>query len=167
MKVQSICPAWALILIGASANALEIESPHDLLGRWTSQCDAWGSPATCTLDWRQGLHANHITVAYQIRHLETGAMIFEGRGVYDLSDVERPSGYWSDSGGAIHPLAARWRDDALTTHWGVAGGVMGRTRYVLEPDDALQVTDWRLHEDGWTPFMSVRYNRMEPTGEQP
>ncbi len=157
----------AALLISGAAQSQEDPGPSALLGDWRSQCDAWGSPAVCGLDWRPGLHGDHITVDYRIRNAETGAMIFEGRGVYDLSDPDRPSGYWSDSGGAIHPLAARWEDGALTTHWGVAGGVLGRTRYVLEPDGALEVTDWQLRDAGWAQFMSARYQRSEPDPDGP
>ena len=153
----------------ASATALQPHeadpAPSALMGEWSAECDAWGATATCTLDWSAGLHADLMTVAYQIRNAETDAMIFQGRGVYDVSDPDRPSGYWSDSGGAIHPLAARWEDDALTTHWGVAGGVLGRTRYALEADGTLQVTDWQLREDGWAQFMSVRYQRADMSAQ--
>ena len=169
MTMTYIVGALAVALIsGVASQAQEAApSPTALLGEWSAPCDAWGAEAHCTLDWRPDLHADHITVAYQIRNAQTDAMIFQGRGVYDVGDAGRPAGYWSDSGGAIHPLTAQWDEGVLTTHWGVAGSVQGRTRYALESDGALQVTDWLLREDGWMQFMSVRYERTQATGGAP
>ena len=165
---RSACYAGLALLLGSAAMAqAPASSPSALDGAWSADCDAWGAPASCLLEWRPGLHPDLMTVAYQIRSRETGAMIFEGRGVYDISAADRPTGYWSDSGGAVHPLAGRWRENALTTHWGAAGGVLGRTRYQLEPDGGLQVTDWRLTETAWVEFMSVRYTRAAETPDQP
>lgn len=133
--------------------------PAALMGEWRADCDTWGAAARCELDWAPGLHENHTTVRYAILHAGSGESIFSGDGVYRITG-EDIIGYWSDSGGAIHPLSATWEDGALTTHWGTAGSAQGRTRYHLGDDGSLQVTDWALNDDGWVQFMDVTYQRQ-------
>lgn len=132
------------------------EGPAALLGTWQTECDAWGEPAICSLDWQSGLHAKHITVDYRIEGQKSGEAIFVGTGVYKLGQPDM-TGYWSDSSGAIHPLNAKFADGVLTTHWGKAGGAQGRTEYRLTDTSSLLVTDWALTKDGWRQFMQASY----------
>ena len=148
-----------MISVGAAAQESERPpGPEALMGEWRGDCDAWGTAARCELDWGDGLHADHMTVRYAILHGESGEAIFLGDGVYRVG-ADALDGYWSDSGGAIHPLAATWDGATFTTHWGTAGAAQGRTRYQLLDDGTLQVTDWALREDGWRQFMDVTYQR--------
>ena len=135
--------------------------PRDLLGSWSADCDAWGTPARCTLVWSEGLHVSQMTVAYRIEAHSDGAAIFAGKGVYRALADNALDGYWYDAGGATHPLAATWDAGALTTHWGIAGSKQGRTRYRLTDAGRLEVTDWLLGEDAWRQFMGVTYDRDE------
>ncbi len=144
----------AFLLTGAVA-----AETSDLIGDWSADCDAWGTPARCTLVWSQGLHASQLTVKYKIQSTADGVTIFSGEGVYRTTPENALVGYWHDSGGAIHPLAAEWRDGVLATQWGTAGSVQGRTRYRLTEAGKLEVTDWSLGENEWQRFMQVTYER--------
>ncbi|MEM6901361.1 MAG: hypothetical protein AAF583_16530 [Pseudomonadota bacterium] len=136
----------------------EDQEPNQLVGDWIADCDAWGVPASCQISWSEGVHDAHLTISYSIANRDTAETIFRGNGVYRLRNDDL-DGYWSDSGGAIHPLRASWADAALTTHWGRAGGDQGRTVYQLTDDGRLNVVDWSLQDEGWTEFMSVTYER--------
>ncbi len=150
----------APLLACGGALAAGGSGPSALTGSWRAECDAWGTPAVCTQDWAPGLHADQTTIHYAIRGAADGATIFEGRGVY-RDAAGAIGGYWSDSGGAIHPLSSVWEDGTLVTHWGVAGGEQGRTEYALTPDGTMTVTDWSLTDDGWVRFMTVDYERAD------
>ncbi len=130
-----------------------------LIGTWTADCDAWGTEAKCRVDWSSGLHKEQITIAYTIDPAAGGAAIFAGDGVYRKLESGL-DGYWSDSGGAIHPLNATWSDSTLTTHWGKAGGEQGRSEYRLDASGTMTVTDWSLTDQGWQQFMQVEYQRQ-------
>ena len=138
-----------------------VSGPRDLIGLWGADCDAWGTPARCTLRWREGLHGSQLTVEYSIVSKAEGQVLFAGHGVYKRVLDSRLRGYWADSGGAVFPLTANWADLALTTHWGKAGSEQGRTRYRLSTSATLEVVDWSLREDGWQEFMRVSYDRIE------
>lgn len=149
-------------IAGLSAHAQSEDSAHhQLSGIWASDCNAWGTPAHCHVIWQQGLHTSHMTIHYRIANAADDSTIFEGTGTYRQTDETTLDGYWSDSQGAIHPLSGSWEDNALTTHWGIAGETVGRTRYTLNEDDSLTVTDWQLTEEGWAQFMEARYTRSD------
>lgn len=147
------------ILLAFSALPVMAQGPEALKGHWQAPCDAWGTEATCTLDWSGGLHASHLEIAYTISPTDGSDPIFMGQGVYRIAETAI-GGYWSDSGGAIHPLSASWDGSALTTHWGKAGSAQGRSRYELT-ETGLRVTDWSLTEKGWQQFMQVEYTRAD------
>ncbi len=160
MRQLLICLIALPLLVSQPAFAKsETSSPADLIGRWVVDCDAWGAAGRCTIDWAEGLHASHMTIHYRIANAATDSTIFEGTGTYRQTGEASLDGYWSDSQGAIHPLSASWDNNALTTHWGIAGETVGRTRYSLNEDGSLTVTDWQLTEAGWAQFMEARYSR--------
>lgn len=148
-------------VIGAPAIADDLKEGagvERLLGEWSSECDAWGTPANCRILWSEGLHAEQVKISYAISNRENGAAIFSGEGVY-RNGGDSLNGFWADSGGAVHPLRASWAENSLTTHWGRAGGEQGRTVYRLDDDNRLEVTDWALRDEGWAEFMKVSYVR--------
>ena len=164
MRSATIIIAVFLLIAATAVNGDARTPPTGhlaLLGSWSADCDAWGTPARCTLVWSQGLHASQLTVDYRIDARADGAAIFSGGGVYRTLAGGALDGYWYDSGGAIHPLAAAWGENTLTTHWGVAGSEQGRTRYRITDDGRLEVTDWSLGESEWRQFMQVTYDRSE------
>lgn len=160
MRVPVIaCVTGVVLATSAVAEAPDnLAGPEALLGAWTADCDAWGVAAKCRVDWSRGLHSQHMTISYRIDPAAGGASIFSGEGVYRTLE-NGLDGYWSDSGGAVHPLNAAWSGGALTTHWGVAGSEQGRSEYRLDEAGTMIVTDWSLTEQGWQQFMQVEYQR--------
>ena len=162
MRSGSATVVLLLLTVAVPVNGDERVPPsaiRDLLGSWSADCDAWGTPARCTLTWVAGLHVSQLIVDYRIEARADGAAIFSGKGVYRVLDGTALDGYWHDSGGAIHPLAAAWDETTLTTHWGIAGSKQGRTRYRLTDAGQLEVTDWLLGEEEWRQFMRATYDR--------
>ncbi|MEM7663530.1 MAG: hypothetical protein AAF292_14905 [Pseudomonadota bacterium] len=162
--LKSVFPVAILLstpIIGAPAIADDLKEGagvERLLGEWSSECDAWGTPANCRIVWSEGLHAEHLKISYAISNRDNGAAIFSGEGVY-RNGGDSLDGFWADSGGAVHPLSASWGENSLTTHWGRAGGEQGRTVYRLGENGGLEVTDWVLRREGWAEFMKVSYVR--------
>lgn len=159
----SIAACLASVVLAPSAIAEDASNRADasaLIGTWTADCDAWGTAARCHVDWSEGLHGEHMTISYTIDTAATDDPIFAGEGVYRMLESGL-DGYWSDSGGAVHPLNATWSEDALTTHWGIAGGEQGRSEYRLDAAGTMTVTDWSLTEEGWQQFMQVQYQRQD------
>lgn len=162
MRALNIALVVVLLAVAVPAGSQESTMPsgtYRLLGSWSADCSAWGTPARCTLAWSEGLHPSQIIIQYAIAAQSDGAAIFSGKGVYRVLSDNAFDGYWHDSGGAIHPLAASWDKGALTTYWGIAGSEQGRTRYRITDADQLEVTDWSLGESAWRQFMQVTYDR--------
>jgi len=128
-----------------------------VLGSWQSDCDAWGTLATCTTIWSTGKHQSHLVQDYTIVRAEGGAEIFSGRGLYRVSDGA-VDGIWEDSRGQILPLAGRYEDGVLNVIWGEASNEIGRSVYTLN-DTGLQAVDSVLTEQGWHAFMTIEYER--------
>ncbi|MEO0997120.1 MAG: hypothetical protein AAFX58_06345 [Pseudomonadota bacterium] len=160
MNVPRTVAMAACILLSLPVAAQD-EAVTALLGDWAADCDAWGTPATCRLSWERGHHERLLTVRYRIESRQDGAEIFSGSAVYRLSPPDL-TGYWSDSGGALHPLRAMWEDNTLTTRWGRPGTEEGRTEYARLAPGVLRVTDWALTDEGWRQFMQVTYDRRQP-----
>ncbi|MBV7255172.1 hypothetical protein KCG44_00080 [Pacificimonas sp. WHA3] len=152
--------AFALVLGAAVPGVAQTaeDGPKALTGDWHSDCDAWGTPAKCTLRWMPGLHETQMNLEYDVRAADGGARLFMGQGVYRMGDDDL-SGYWIDTNGSLHPLHAVWQDRTLITHWGEAQTERGRSEYRMGEDGTLIVTDWVLTEDGWREFMRVQYRR--------
>ncbi|MGB3627467.1 MAG: hypothetical protein WA989_16675 [Henriciella sp.] len=146
----------ASLVAAIAAPISQADTPKDLIGNWQADCDAWGTPALCEVSWSEGLTGDFVEIDYTITSASDGAPIFAGQGVYKIGETDL-EGYWSDSGGAVHPLAATWENGTLTTHWGRAGHAQGRSKYELT-DTGLRVTDWALTETGWQQFMQVDYS---------
>ncbi len=167
MKLMALVFAATVIAAIPTDSAVSDEhelatyGPRDLIGLWRADCNAWGTPARCTLRWAEGLHGSQLTVDYTIVSVADDRVLFAGQGVYKRVLDSRLRGYWVDSGGALFPLAASWGNLALTTHWGTAGMEQGRTRYRLSAPATLEVVDWSLRESGWQEFMRVEYDRIE------
>lgn len=126
-----------------------------LIGTWTSECDAWGTPAICTSTWKVGAHNSHLVQEYAIVGKENGNKLFSGRGIYRVQG-EKVNVYWEDSQGAIHPLTGVYRDNTIEVIWGTPGKEMGRSSYAHD-DATLLVRDSSLTQVGWRDFMVVEY----------
>ncbi|MEO1040589.1 MAG: hypothetical protein AAFX09_13720 [Pseudomonadota bacterium] len=135
--------------------AEELRFAEAVVNEWVADCDAWGNDARCHSAWSTGLSSNHLIQTYSIRHRETGAPIFQGRGVYKIAE-NRVNGFWEDSQGAIHPVEGEIVDQTLTVIWGSPATTLGRSTYSIQ-DKGLSVRDYGLGENGWNQFMEVEY----------
>ncbi len=160
-RTSGVSGALALGLLVAAPAAAN-DAAAALIGLWVADCDAWGTPAECRLEWARGHHDSLLSVRYTIEARQDGAGIFAGSGVYKLAGPAL-SGYWSDSNGSLHPLHATWQDGKLTTHWGSPATERGRTEYSLAEPGLLTVTDWTLTDTGWRRFMQVTYRSAPAT----
>lgn len=129
---------------------------------WEASCDAWGTPAICRSMWQTGKHKSHWVQNYSIRHAETGAQMFAGRGLYRVQPDGSVTGYWEDSQGSVHPLAGTWNGKEFSVNWGSEDTELGRSIYVFTIDGGLQVEDWVKRETGWHRFMTVTYSGENP-----
>lgn len=150
-------PIIALVFLPYGMAAADEARPDTFasFGSWQTSCDAWGVPATCASEWHPGLHASHIVQTYAISRVDTGAQIFAGRGVYQISGGEI-EGVWEDSRGDILRLGGTYQDGSLSVIWGEAPGEIGRSTYRFD-EGRLSVRDFVLGDDGWRAFMSVDY----------
>lgn len=154
--------AFAVALAStALAEADPISS--QLIGDWSSPCDAWGVAATCSSEWRVGKHHSHLVQEYAIRRAEDGTLIFSGRGLYRFTG-EDVDGMWEDSQGSVHALTGRAADGTLRIIWGSATTEIGRSVYTRH-EDGLSVRDSVLTDDGWREFMAVDYAAPEALQE--
>lgn len=121
-------------------------------------CSMRGIAAICSSAWAPGLHARMVTQRYQIRMAETGATLFEGRGLYRLHEGGNIDGFWEDSQGSLHPLSGSWDGSTLKVIWGSAETEVGRSHYQFTGDGGLSVKDWvQSDEQSWRLFMAVEY----------
>ncbi|MEH8018630.1 hypothetical protein MN202_15410 [Rheinheimera muenzenbergensis] len=109
------------------------------------------------LQWTDGRHKNLLRVVYEVSKAD-GSQLFAGEGLYRRTD-DGFAGYWSDTNGSLHPLQATYADGVLTTYWGRAETEQGKTRYALNADGGLSVTDWVKKNGTWQQFMHADYQR--------
>lgn len=128
-----------------------------LEGRWRADCGSFATGAHCLLIWSVGLHSNLMKVQYQVT-AATGQRLFAGEGMYRSQGGEFV-GYWTDTNGSLHPLQSEWTDNALLTHWGQPETEEGRTRYAINADGSISVTDWVRVNGEWRQFMHADYQR--------
>jgi hypothetical protein len=60
----------------------------------------------------------------------------------------------------MHDLRGSVSDTELIVFWGEATDQLGRSRYELTEDGAIQVTDWILTDEGWQQFNDNRFERV-------
>lgn len=133
----------------------------DFLGEWQSDGDAFGQPAQSRMTWSSVMEGCFHQLDYVI---ETNpgteeAWTFRGRGTHYIveGDVE---GHWIDNNGDLHDLRGSATDTELLVYWGEATDQLGRSRYALTEDGAIQVTDWILNDTGWQQFNDNRFERI-------
>ena len=152
--ISTILAACAL-----SSPATLADEPSDVafntFGQWQTACDAWGVAAICRSHWRPGLHGRHIVQDYTIRSAADDALIFAGRGLYQLSGAT-VEGVWEDSRGQILTLGGSYSNGVLNVVWGDATVEIGRSIYQFK-DGQLSVRDAVLTDNGWREFMAVDY----------
>lgn len=137
--------------------------PAELAGDWAAACDGFAEGARCSLNWVVGADVERMEVAYQVVAAD-GALLFGGEGEYRAA-ASGFAGMWSDTSGSQRPLQSTFADGALTTLWGTPETEEGRTRYALDDDGGLSVTDWVKVEGDWRQFMHADYRRTEAATE--
>ena len=129
-----------------------------LVGTWTSEGDAFGSPARSTMSWQTTLDAKFYRLDIRIKTYPEDREGFQFSGIAYYHNNEK-SGFWADSSGDLLPIAALKDNTALIAHWGRSGSKQGRSRYEMLESGDLLVTDWILSDDGWQLFSRNTYSR--------
>lgn len=159
-------PWWAVAVLAAPAAPAEAPSPAPTLaawhGSWVGEGQAFGKPATATLDITPG-EAGATRLAYHLRVAGTPPMTYSAEADYVFDAQRRVRGNWTDSTGRTRAVAGGMNAAKWWTHWGSADVEIGRSTYHLEIDGTLVVNDSVLQEDGsWRVFAMLRYRRTRP-----
>ncbi len=128
----------------------------DLFGTWRGEGKVGGHPSKIEMTWAPAIDGRFIRLSWKNEMASSGGenLHFEGEGTY-RSNVDadgRYLGTWFDSQSKHYELIARAEGDSLTTRWGAAGVVQGRTTYRLVDRNTIRVTDESLREEKWVMF---------------
>lgn len=155
-----IPPGWVVAaLVASAAPAAEAPSLSAWHGSWAGEGEAFGRPATATLDIAPDA-AGATTLSYRLNVAGTPPLSYTANATYAFDPKGRMNGKWTDSTGRTRMIgggvnAAKW-----WTHWGSADVEIGRSTYALEGDGTLVVGDSVLQDDGsWRVFAMLRYVR--------
>ncbi len=153
---MSLWWAAALIAPAVPAEAPSLAAWH---GHWTGEGQAFGKPATATLDIApDGGGATRL--AYNLRIAGTPAVQYSADANYAVDAKGRVRGKWADSYGRTRPVAGGISGATWWAQWGSADVEIGRSTYILEEGGILTVSDSILEEDGsWRLFAMLRYRR--------
>ena len=157
---------WAAAVLAAPAAPAEAPPLSPTLapwhGNWAGEGQAFGKPATATLDIAPG-EAGATRLTYRLRVEGSPPMTYSAEATYAFDAKRRLRGQWTDSSGRTRAViggvnAAKW-----WTHWGGVDLEIGRSTYGLEADGTLVISDSVLQEDGsWRVFAMLRYRRTKP-----
>ncbi|WP_394693653.1 hypothetical protein [Hyphobacterium sp.] len=134
----------------------------DFEGDWQSDGNAFGQPAESRMSWAPIMDGCFWRLEYVI-DTNPGteqANTFHGMGTHHHEGSEI-TGHWVDNWGAMHSLRGSATETELIVYWGEPDAQLGRSRYTLTEDGAIQVTDWILNESGWQQFNDNRFERIE------
>ncbi|MEE2527361.1 hypothetical protein V0U79_13420 [Hyphobacterium sp. HN65] len=130
-------------------------------GEWQSDGNAFGQPAQSTMRWTPVLDGCFWQMEYLIEYNpgtdEAGT--FHGVGVHH-HESDLVTGHWVDNWGAMHQLRGSTTESEMIVFWGEPTAQLGRSRYTLTEDGAIQVTDWILTNDAWQQFNDNRFERV-------
>jgi len=151
---------WAVAALAApaapAAEALSLAAWH---GSWTGEGEAFGKPATATLDIAPGA-GGATTLAYRLRIAGAPPVAYSAEASYAFDAKGRVRGKWTDSYGRTRAVLGGVEAATWWTHWGSADVEIGRSSYVLEESGRLVVSDSILQDDGsWRVFAMLRYTR--------
>jgi hypothetical protein len=151
---------WAVVALVAPATpAGETPSLAAWHGTWIGEGEAFGKPATATLDIAPGA-SGATTLAYRLSIAGTPPVAYSAEATYAFDAKGRVRGKWTDSYGRTRALAGGVNAAKWWTHWGSADVEIGRSTYVLEAGGRLVVSDSILQEDGsWRAFAMLHYTR--------
>jgi len=155
-----IALGWAVAaLVAPAASAAEAPSLAAWHGNWTGEGEAFGKPATATLDIAPG-EGGATTLAYRLHIAGTPPVTYSAEASYAFDAKGRVRGKWTDSYGRTRAVLGGVGTAKWWTHWGSADVEIGRSTYVLEESGRLVVSDSILQDDGsWRVFAMLRYTR--------
>lgn len=152
---------WAALALTAPAAPAETPSIAAWHGSWTGAGEAFGKPATATLEIAPG-EGGATSLAYRLSIAGTPPVTYSAEAGYSLDAKGRLHGKWSDSYGRTRPLVGGVGGAVWWTHWGSADVEIGRSTYTLEEGGTLAVSDSILQADGgWRVFAVLRYRRSK------
>lgn len=152
---------WAAALIAPLAPAAETPSLDAWHGHWAGEGEAFGKPATATLDIAPG-KAGATTLAYRLSIAGAPPVTYSAEAIYAFDNKRRLHGTWTDSYGQKRAVAGGLAGASWWTHWGSADVEIGRSTYALERGGTLVVSDSILQDDGsWRVFAMLRYRRSK------
>ncbi|QCB53187.1 hypothetical protein E5675_01170 [Sphingopyxis sp. PAMC25046] len=154
---------WAAAaLLASAAPAAGAPSLAAWHGSWVGEGEAFGKPATATLEIAPG-EGGATTLAYRLRIERTPPVTYSAEASYTVDAKGRVRGKWTDSTGRTRAIAGGVNAAKWWTHWGSADVEIGRSTYVLKEGGRLLVSDSVLREDGsWHVFAVLRYTRKNP-----
>ncbi|WP_411340166.1 hypothetical protein V6U71_20675 [Sphingopyxis sp. J-6] len=153
-------PLWwavaALVAPAAPAESLSLAAWH---GSWSGAGEAFGKPATATLEIVPG-ESGTTSLTYRLSIDGTPPVRYSADAGYSLDARGRVGGKWTDSYGRTRPVSGGIEGPVWWTHWGSADVEIGRSTYTLEEGGTLAVSDSVLQADGsWRVFAVLRYRR--------
>ena len=152
---------WAVAALAAPAPAAEAPSLGAWHGSWTGEGQAFGKPATATLEIAE-YEGAATTLAYRLSIAGAPPVSYSADAQYAVDAKGRLRGKWSDSYGRTRAVAGGVEGATWWTHWGSADVEIGRSTYVLEQGGTLVVSDSILQPDGsWRIFAMLRYRRTK------
>lgn len=154
---------WAAAALLASAPpAAEPPSLTAWHGSWVGEGEAFGKPATATLEIAPG-EGGATMLSYRLSIERAPPVTYSAEAAYAVDAKGRVGGKWTDSTGRTRAVAGGVSAAKWWTHWGSADVEIGRSTYVLDESGRLLVSDSVLQEDGgWRAFAVLRYTRKNP-----
>lgn len=159
-RLASVAFVLSATLATAQDSAPSLEWFH---GNWRGEGILLGRPAQVSLTVGPTLLGRATALSYSADIAALGdqpGFKFEGRGTYRLLPDGRVIGNWSDSQGNFHPLAGRVEGQAMSVTWGEPRTEVGHSRYALEPDGTLRVTDSEENRGEMRVFATATYRRV-------
>jgi hypothetical protein len=131
------------------------------LGAWQSGDNVFGQAADSSMRWAPALEGKFIRLDYVINPAggEFDKSIFSGVGYYKIGNGPELKAFWADTSGDLHPITATLEGDALVSVWGVEGEKLGKTRYSLNADGTIGVTDWIWRDGEFKQFNQNTFSR--------
>lgn len=155
----------ALVLTTSTSLAMAQDSAPTLdwfHGSWQGEGTIFGRPAHVSMAVGPALLGRATALTYNAHIPAAGEQPefrFEGRGTYRVAADGRVTGNWSDSQGNFHPLAGRVQGQTMAVTWGEPRTEVGHSRYTLEPDGTLRVTDGEMSRGELRVFATLSYRR--------
>lgn len=150
---------WAAALLAPAAPADEAPPLAAWHGSWVGEGEAFGKPATATLDIGPG-EAGATKLAYRLSIAGAPPVTYSADATYAFDARRRLRGKWTDSYGRTRAIAGGVTGATWWTHWGSADVEIGRSTYVFDSGGTLVVSDSILEDDGrWRTFAMLRYRR--------